>query len=57
MDALLGSGVSKENWRTRRCHHEQAGDGNLSHLVRQMRMFATWGLQEAERITTGLEGK
>jgi hypothetical protein len=29
----------------------------ISHLVRQMRMFATWELQEAERITTGLEGK
>jgi hypothetical protein len=29
----------------------------IAHLVRQVQMFAGWGLQEAERITTGLEGK
>jgi hypothetical protein len=29
----------------------------IAHLVRQARMFAAWGSQEAERITTGLEGK
>jgi hypothetical protein len=29
----------------------------IAHLVRQVRMFAARELQEAERITTGLEGK